>query len=139
MKDTLVVLRSAEKKYQRILLKLTKSVELTISEWQLLIKVIAGIQTQDQLAEASSLDISTLSRQLKSLVAKDMISKTAIGKDKRQLVYQVTEKGSTANQKVEQLYQQLTVDIFNHWTDEEQQLLKILLNRLEQSINRIKI
>ncbi|MGF7436481.1 MarR family winged helix-turn-helix transcriptional regulator [Lentilactobacillus senioris] len=139
MKDTLVALRSTEKKYQKILLKLTKSVELTISEWQLLAKVISGIQTQDQLAAASSLDISTLSRQLKSLVAKDMISKTAVGKDKRQLIYQVTDKGLRSNQQADQLYQELTANVFNHWTDEEQQLLKILLNRLEQSINRIKI
>lgn len=139
MKDTLVALRSMEKKYQKILLRLTKSVELTISEWQLLAKVIAGIQTQDQLATASSLDISTLSRQLKSLVAKEMISKTAVGKDRRQLIYQVTDKGTQAHQQASQLYQELTANIFTHWTDEEQQLLKILLNRLEQSINRIKI
>ena len=68
-----------------------------------------------------------------------MISKTAVGKDKRQLIYQVTDKGLRSNQQADQLYQELTANVFNHWTDEEQQLLKILLNRLEQSINRIKI
>lgn len=139
MKDSLVALRSTEKQYQKILLKLTKSVELTISEWRLLSKVIAGIQTQDQLAEASSLDISTLSRQLKSLISKNMISKKAIGPDKRQLVYQVTDKGLLADKGATKLYQELTSDIFNHWTAEEQKLLKILLNRLEQSVSRIKI
>lgn len=137
MKDILVALNAASKNHATQLLKITKQQGLTISEWKLLTQVIAGNATQETLATATKLDISTLSRQLKRLLTKEMLVKTAVGKDKRQLIYKVTPTGSDADKRIEAQIMTLRDQIFNHWTDEEKNLLKILINRLEQSLDRI--
>lgn len=137
MKEVFQALTSAEKKYQKNLLKLTKSANLTISEWHLLGYVIDGASTQERLATVSMLKISTLSRQLKSLVNKNMISKVAVGKDRRQLMYQANESGVEAYTLVNKLSNELYDQILNHWPSQERQFLKILLNRLDNSIARI--
>ncbi len=137
MKDILTALRDAASIHNSQLLKITKTNELTISEWKLLSQVINGNNTQEHLSKATSLDVSTLSRQLKRLVEKQMLSKEAVGRDKRQLLYHVTDKGSQANKQISQLSDKLEKSIFNHWTDEEKNLLKILINRLEKSLQRI--
>ncbi|KRK89796.1 MarR family winged helix-turn-helix transcriptional regulator [Lentilactobacillus sunkii] len=137
MKDILVALNSAAQNHRSQLFNITKATGLTISEWKLLTQVIAGNTTQEMLSETTKLDISTLSRQLKRLLEKEMIEKTAVGRDKRQLIYKVTEKGSKSSQYVQTEIDQLTDRVFNHWTEEEKNLLKILINRLEKSLNRI--
>ncbi|MBZ2202468.1 MAG: MarR family winged helix-turn-helix transcriptional regulator [Lentilactobacillus hilgardii] len=137
MKDILVALNSAAKNHNASLMKITKAENLTISEWKLLNHVIDGHSTQETLSAVTKLDISTLSRQLKRLVVKEMLSKTAVGKDKRQLIYSVTEKGTKSSQNVEQKVEDLQDQVFSHWTNEEKNLLKILINRLEQSLDRI--
>ncbi|AEB73347.1 MarR family winged helix-turn-helix transcriptional regulator [Lentilactobacillus buchneri] len=137
MKDILVALNSAAKNHRSQIFNITKAMNLTISEWKLLNQVIAGNTTQELLSESTKLDISTLSRQLKRLLEKDMIEKTAVGRDKRQLIYKVTDKGTQASQYVAAEIQKLTDRVFNHWTDEEKNLLKILINRLEKSLDRI--
>ncbi|MGF2383861.1 MarR family winged helix-turn-helix transcriptional regulator [Lentilactobacillus otakiensis] len=137
MKDILVALNSAAKNHRSQIFKITKAMNLTISEWKLLNQLIAGNTTQELLSESTQLDISTLSRQLKRLLEKEMIDKTAVGRDKRQLIYKVTDKGTHASEYVQDEIQQLTDRVFNHWTDEEKNLLKILINRLEKSLDRI--
>ncbi|KRN79001.1 MarR family winged helix-turn-helix transcriptional regulator [Fructilactobacillus lindneri] len=92
--------------------------------------------TQEKLAKEMSLDTSTLSRQLKRLVEKGMVHKTAIGKDRRQLVYNIDEKGVNAYKSIENDYQTFKLHIFEQWTDEEKNMLKILLNRLENSMTK---
>ncbi|GHP12807.1 MarR family transcriptional regulator [Lentilactobacillus fungorum] len=137
MKDILPALNSAAKNHKAQLFAITKSYGLTISEWKLLCQVIAGNTTQEVLSQKTKLDISTLSRQLKRLVEKEMLKKTAVGKDKRQLIYNVTQKGIDSSTYVQERLDKLTEQIFSHWTDEEKNLLKILINRLEQSLSRI--
>ncbi|EHO51105.1 MarR family winged helix-turn-helix transcriptional regulator [Lentilactobacillus kisonensis] len=137
MKDILPALNSAAKNHKAQLFAITKETGLTISEWKLLCQVIDGNTTQETLSSRTKLDISTLSRQLKKLVEKEMIEKTAVGKDKRQLIYNVTPKGINSSTYVKTKLDELTERIFNHWTDEEKNLLKILMNRLEQSLGRI--
>lgn len=137
MKDILVALNSAAKNHRSQIFTITKAMNLTISEWKLLNQVIAGNTTQELLSESTKLDISTLSRQLKRLLEKDMIEKTAVGRDKRQLIYKVTDKGTKASQHIALEISQLTERVFNHWTDEEKNFLKILINRLEKSLDRI--
>lgn len=137
MKDILVALNSAAKNHRSQLFSITKATGLTISEWKLLTQVIAGNTTQEMLSETTKLDISTLSRQLKRLLEKEMIEKTAVGRDKRQLIYKVTEKGTQSSQYIQTEIDKLTEQVFNHWTEEEKNLLKILINRLEKSLNRI--
>ncbi len=119
MKDILVALNSAAKNHRSQIFSITKATGLTISEWKLLTQVIAGNTTQEKLSETTKLDISTLSRQLKRLLEKEMIEKTAVGRDKRQLIYTVTEKGTKSSEYVEAEIAKLTERVFNHWTDEE--------------------
>lgn len=137
MKDILTALRDSAQIHQLKLLQLTKQFNLTIAEWKLLHNVVSGLNTQEALAEQTHLDVSTLSRQLKKLIEKQMIVKTVIGDDKRQLRYRGTDEGIKIDQKVTQLKEQLTNVIFDHWNDEELKLLKILINRLDKSLSRI--
>ncbi|KRN96972.1 regulatory protein MarR [Furfurilactobacillus siliginis] len=136
MKPSLTALRDGEKIHRTNLLALTKRQQLTIAEWQLIGNLAAGHTTQEQLAEATELDTSTLSRQLKSLGAKEMIDKEATGRDHRQLIYSVTTTGQQALTQIDADYEQMTAQVFDKWTDEEKNLLQILLNRLETSLTR---
>lgn len=97
----------------------------------------SGANTQEKLATAMQLDTSTLSRQLASLVKKERLSKEAIGRDRRQLVYTVTPAGTAALTKINADYQQFEAEVFDKWPQDEQNLLRILLNRLNKSVSRI--
>lgn len=137
MKDSLIALRDIEKNYKSVLLAITKRSKLTIAEWQLLLQIEAGYCTQEQLSDATKLDTSTLSRQLKNLVTKEMLQKTPTGRDKRQLVYSMSQAGKKAIIEIDTAFADLSTRIFDRWTDEENNLLRILLNRLDKSIARV--
>ncbi|USS85337.1 MarR family transcriptional regulator [Fructilactobacillus myrtifloralis] len=137
MKNSLSALRDVSKLHQHNLQVITKAHNVTISEWQLLMAIQQTVDTQEKLAQALKLDTSTLSRQLKRLLTKEMIAKQAVGQDRRQLVYSLTDAGQTALTQVNQDYDQLQQQIFAQWTADESQLLKILLNRLETSMKRL--
>jgi DNA-binding MarR family transcriptional regulator len=137
MKDSLIALRDIEKNYKSVLLAITKRSKLTIAEWQLLLQIEAGYRTQEQLSDATKLDTSTLSRQLKNLVTKEMLQKTPTGRDKRQLVYSMSQAGKKAIIEIDTAFADLSTRIFDRWTDEENNLLRILLNRLDKSIARV--
>lgn len=137
MKNSLSALREVSKLQQQQLQALTKSKNLTISEWQLLLAIESGYDKQEALSKEMVLDTSTLSRQLKRLVEKEMVQKKAIGKDKRQLVYTVSDLGNNAISDIEQNYTKLKNRIFEQWSEDEKNMLKILLNRLGNSMKKI--
>ncbi|WP_054689688.1 MarR family winged helix-turn-helix transcriptional regulator [Fructilactobacillus florum] len=134
MKSSLKVLQNVSKRYQQHLLSITKTGQLTVSEWSLLLAISDGINTQEKLAQTTTLDTSTLSRQLKRLLEKGVIHKQSVGKDKRQLIYSVADQGTDACQIISQNYDKFERKLFDQWSTEEQNLLKILLNRLENSL-----
>ncbi|WP_268913066.1 MarR family winged helix-turn-helix transcriptional regulator [Lentilactobacillus sp. SPB1-3] len=136
MKEILDGLIDSANAYTEKSVRIIKQGNLTLAEWRLLQNIISGENTQEKLSAVTKLDTSTLSRQLKRLLAKQMIIKVPIGDDKRQLIYSVTENGVNVSHSVsEQLEEQKTA-VFNRWTEEETRLLKILINRLDNSINR---
>lgn len=137
MKNSLTALREVSKLQQQQLQSLTKSNNLTISEWQLLLSISEGYDKQETLSKEMDLDTSTLSRQLKRLVEKKMVHKKAIGKDKRQLVYDISDLGNMALKKIQISYTKLKNRIFEQWSEEEKNMLKILLNRLGNSMKKI--
>lgn len=139
MKTSLENLLSIDKQYKVILQRLTKKNQLTISEWQLLKKISAKFNTQEKLAVETDLDISTLSRQLKRLVEKEMLDKHSIGDDKRQLIYTMTEIGVESSKAVDKGFTELEATIFEKWPEDEQNLLRILLNRLDKSLMRTDV
>ncbi|EQM55416.1 MarR family transcriptional regulator [Lactiplantibacillus plantarum EGD-AQ4] len=137
MKSSLKALAETAKLQTASLKQLTKAQGVTVAEWQLLIQLNAGANTQEKLATAMQLDTSTLSRQLASLVKKERLSKEAVGRDRRQLVYTITPAGMTALKAINAAYEQFEADVFDKWPQDEQNLLRILLNRLNKSVSRI--
>lgn len=115
---------------------MVKQHHLTVSEWQLLDQIGSGANTQEVLAQQTRLDTSTLSRQLKGLVAKDMVTKEAVGRDKRQLVYSITAIGTATAAEINSAFDALADQVFEHWSADERNLLQILLNRLAKSMER---
>lgn len=136
MKSSLEALIAINKVQQTLLQRMTKRYQLTVSEWQLLDHIGGGENTQEILAQQTRLDTSTLSRQLKGLVAKEMVTKEAIGRDKRQLIYTITEQGTQTAAAINTAFEDLSDQIFEHWSTEERNLLQILLNRLDKSLDR---
>ena len=136
MKTVLEALRDTEKQYKSILTRITKEQGVTIAEWQLLNHVSEGFDTQDKLSEETGLDNSTLSRQLSSLLKKELVSNIAVGRDRRQLIYELTLKGSDVLTAVNQQHTHYEETIFKLWSDEEKSMARILLNRLENSLSK---
>ncbi|WP_373382511.1 hypothetical protein ABZM74_001219 [Weissella confusa] len=136
MKTVLEALRDTEKQYKSILTRITKEQGVTIAEWQLLNRLSEGFDTQDKLSEETGLDNSTLSRQLSSLLKKELVSNIAVGRDRRQLIYELTLKGSDVLTAVNQQHTHYEETIFKLWSAEEKSMARILLNRLENSLSK---
>ncbi|VDG19461.1 transcription regulator [Lactobacillus plantarum JDM1] [Lactiplantibacillus mudanjiangensis] len=136
MKSSLTALADTAKQQTTMLKKIAKAQGVTVAEWQLLLKLQAGFDTQEKLATEMQLDTSTLSRQLASLVKKEKLSKEAVGRDRRQLIYTVTPLGENAAAVINADYEKFEASIFDKWPQDEQNLLRILLNRLNKSVER---
>ncbi|MDR3190651.1 MAG: MarR family transcriptional regulator [Lactobacillaceae bacterium] len=134
MNTILDALRDTDKTYQQVLKKITKDANITIAEWQLLINVEAGLDTQDKLSKDMGLDNSTLSRQLGSLVQKDLAMHVAVGRDKRQLIYELSNSGQRVLAQVNQQHAAYSDSVFKMWSDEEKSMIQILLKRLNKSL-----
>lgn len=143
MKEVLDNLWSVQKKYREQLQKLTRAHDLTIAEWELLHNIKAGARTQKDLVTQSSLDVSTLSRQLNKLLDKQMISfqkiPGAFPNSKKKHSYSLTTKGDATIVNLEKNLHEFKQHLFLHWSAEEENLLKILLNRLAKSLERDKL
>ncbi|CAJ1227870.1 MarR family winged helix-turn-helix transcriptional regulator [Lactiplantibacillus xiangfangensis] len=136
MKSSLAALAATAKQQTTMLKQITKAQGVTVAEWQLLLQLQAGYNTQEKLATVMQLDTSTLSRQLASLVKKERLSKEAVGRDRRQLIYSVTPAGTTAVEAINAAYEEYEAAVFDKWPQDEQNLLRILLNRLNKSVDR---
>lgn len=136
MDDILEKLSLSAKSLHTQTARLTKQSHVTIAEWRLLRQIDSDVITQDSMASSLQLDTSTLSRQLKNLTTKELVSKTAVGKDRRQLEFQLTSAGKTALTNINAGYADLVDHIFHYWPEDEQQMLKIMLTRLNRSIDR---
>ena len=141
MKASLTVLLEVQKDYTQLLKKLTRQHTLTVAEWQLLQNVVDGQDTQAELVATTQLDVSTLSRQLSRLVEKKMLTIKKLGEKpttRKKYLYQITSQGRAALDGMNTDFQTMNTELFSQWTEEEQNLLKILLNRLKTSFDRIE-
>ncbi|MCI1953358.1 MarR family winged helix-turn-helix transcriptional regulator [Ligilactobacillus acidipiscis] len=141
MKASLDVLLDVQKNYKQLLKKMTRIHTLTIAEWQLLQNVLDGNDTQTELVKKTKLDVSTLSRQLSKLVEKNLLSIKKMGEKpmaRKKYLYQITDQGRTALDEMNADFEKMSSELFSQWTNEEQNLLKILLNRLNTSFERIE-
>lgn len=141
MKASLEILLDVQKSYNQLLKKMTHSHTMTIAEWQLLQNVVHGSDTQAELVNKTKLDVSTLSRQLGKLVKKELLSIEKLGEKpmaRKKYSYQITTQGKTALSEMDADFERMSRELFSQWTNEEQNLLKILLNRLNTSFERIE-
>lgn len=137
MKQILDALQVAEKQYRTNLIQMAKGQGVTVAEWTLLGYVNDGYDTQDKLSKGMALDNSTLSRQLKSLVKKELVESEVISHDNRQLRYRLTQKGLDTMTALLDAQAEFNNQVFSVWSDEEKRMMEILLNRLDKSINKI--
>ncbi|WP_419155664.1 MarR family winged helix-turn-helix transcriptional regulator [Weissella minor] len=137
MKQILDALQVAEKQYRTNLIQMAKGQGVTVAEWTLLGYVNDGYDTQDKLSKGMALDNSTLSRQLKSLVKKELVESEVISHDNRQLRYRLTQKGLDTMTALVDAQAEFNNQVFSVWSDEEKRMMEILLNRLDKSINKI--
>ena len=87
------------------------------------------------LIDSTKLDASTLSRQLNGLAQEGLLVKTK-GTEPRQRVYTLTERAQRIATRLRQWQTDLERQVQDNWSAEEQQLLKILLNRYYQRFVR---
>ncbi|KRL98958.1 MAG: MarR family transcriptional regulator [Liquorilactobacillus satsumensis] len=129
-----------ERQYHEHLVKLTRKTGLTFAEWQLLVNIEHQIDTQEKLSALMNLNVSTLSRQLGRLLAKEFVTKVpADGKQgRRYFIYAATAQGEKAIEQLEEEFHKFDENLFRHWAQEEQNLLQILLNRLNKSMERLE-
>lgn len=142
MRSCLESLLAVQKRYHSILEKIVSEHNLTIAEWQLLLKVMDGNQTQEKLAKLTNLNVSTLSRQLSRLVAKKFISRFAGTEDnqrggRRKYNYIETNQGKAVVKQLQADLKKFADNLFQHWSVDEQNMLQILLNRLDRSMERL--
>ncbi|WP_439426097.1 MarR family winged helix-turn-helix transcriptional regulator [Oenococcus alcoholitolerans] len=129
----LEILRQTDNIYIEKVTSIMKRFGMTYAEHRLLILVEEGFSTQEGISKKTNLDTSTLSRQLKSAVKKGFLKRTPTGKDKRQLVYFLTESGKNKNNAVAAELARLDHLIFSDWNRNDRALLNELLIKLKES------
>lgn len=139
LKSCLDSLIDLQRQYREKLVALSQKNGLTLAEWQLLLKIVDGISTQERLAKLTQLNVSTLSRQLAKLLSKEFITKESKENQqgRRFFAYTSTKNGLTAVTDMKKDIAQYRDQLFSHWSEEEQNLLQILLNRLSKSMERM--
>ncbi|MFT9098354.1 MarR family winged helix-turn-helix transcriptional regulator [Liquorilactobacillus sp.] len=139
MKSCLDSLIDLQRQYREKLVALSQKNGLTLAEWQLLLKIVDGVSTQEKLAKMTQLNVSTLSRQLSKLLSKEFVVKKSqeSQQGRRFFAYTSTFRGLDAIADMKKDIAQYSKQLFSHWSEEEQNLLQILLNRLSKSMERM--
>lgn len=144
MKEPLDNLLDLQREYQRFIQKLAKQNKLTVAEWQLLQRISDGKNSQEILADEMQLDTSTLSRQLSKLTQKEYVSITKVDHPKKVRTrksyrYRISELGKSVLIQMNSDFDEFGNQVFAQWSLEEKNFLKILINRLTQSMRRVKL
>lgn len=99
-----------------------------------LIEILGEEQaTLKSITEQSQLDKSTISRQMNTLVKNGLVVKTT-GADKRYAYFTLSENAKSKFQEYNTAAQKTFSDILAGWTEEEKQLLSVLIGRLNRSL-----
>lgn len=143
MKEPLSNLLDLQREYQRLIQRLAKKHNLTLAEWQLLQKIVNGKDTQELLADAMQLDISTLSRQLGRLTTKEFVIITKVNsqtnvKTRKSYRYQLSESGQKVLSQMNTDFSKFNQKVFAQWSSQEKKLFKETITHLIQSMQSIK-
>ncbi|WP_223885726.1 MarR family winged helix-turn-helix transcriptional regulator [Nocardia colli] len=93
-----------------------------------------GAQRTGKLAEELHAEISTISRQTRSLVSHGLIERGADPIDGRACVLTATAEGVRVFEANRRLHNLWWADILADWTPEERSILIVLLDRLNRGI-----
>jgi DNA-binding MarR family transcriptional regulator len=90
------------------------------------------------LAESVELDLSTISRQIRDLVAHGLIARTPDPADGRAALLSLTERGAAVLEAVSEARRQVLARAIADWTDEERNALASGLLRLGAGLHDIR-
>ncbi|QAR35592.1 MarR family winged helix-turn-helix transcriptional regulator [Latilactobacillus curvatus] len=137
MRSTLATFNQLNLLYQEQKKKWANQLDLKLAQVNILMAIEPDQEriSHAELISLTKLDASTLSRQLNTMAQEDLLTKVK-GDDPRQRVYALTSKAKSVLTTLQQLQTELEAHIQQNWSTDEQQLLKILLNRYYQSFNR---
>lgn len=90
-------------------------------------------KTLKEITEVCGLDKSTVSRQVNALVKKEWVTKTT-GEDKRYAYFTLSEEAMKLHKEYKQAFNQHLQNTLSGWTEEEKQMLIVLLGRLNRSL-----
>lgn len=121
--------------YKRMNQELLSSQKLNSSAANLINIIGKEEKTLKEITEASGLDKSTVSRQVNALVKKGYVTKTT-GADKRYAYFTLSNEAETAYEEYLQAFQKLFHSSLTGWTEEEKQMLSVLLGRLNRSLTK---
>lgn len=104
--------------------------------WQLVILQELGPQRPSDLANILSLDISTVSRQLKQLEAAGLVKRKVHEHDARAYLMMVTASGANVLDEIVKLRQNAISEVVGKWSKEDVQSLLQLMERLTIGIEK---
>lgn len=121
--------------YKSMNQKLLSNQELNASAVNVIDLIGGEKRTLKQITEISGLDKSTVSRQVNSLVKKGLVKK-AIGEDKRFSYFSLSEDAGEIYKTYQINFNQAFDSSLSGWTEEEKQMLSVLLGRLNRSLSK---
>ena len=92
--------------------------------------------SMQQVAERLGMDITTFSRQIKSLVEKGLVEKTSLLEDRRVNILSLTEQGKTIEIQADKHYKEYINFIFSQFTDFEKETVIRSLMLLDKAISK---
>lgn len=91
-----------------------------------------------ELAETVELDLSTVSRQMRDLVAMGLVDKVPDPDDGRASLLSLSDRGRAVLGAVSEARRQALAEVIDEWTDEERIALTSGLLRLEAGLHRVR-
>lgn len=104
--------------------------------WQLAILKEQGPQRPSDLAQLLSLDISTVSRQLKQLENSGLVTRKVHDQDARAYLIIITKKGQQVLDEIISLRQRTISDVVAQWPESEVKTLLELVEKLTSGVEK---
>lgn len=97
--------------------------------WELVVLWHRGAVRTSAIASAISLDISTVSRQLKILEGEGLVARETDPTDARAQLVALTDKGKLVVRELAEMRKTLLASAISHWSHEDTDLLNEMLKR----------
>ncbi|WP_208560162.1 MarR family winged helix-turn-helix transcriptional regulator [Marinilactibacillus kalidii] len=131
--DLLVKLTELQMLYKAMSQNIMSEYDLSASALNLIAILGEEKATLKAITELSQLDKSTISRQMNTLVKKELVLKTT-GEDKRFAYFTLSDNAKSLYISYNETFKKQFSEILAGWTEEEKHLLSVLLGRLNRSL-----